>query len=335
MTESKEVERIRLLLDDAAAGETTGDFDAVYRRALRQRVAWRGGLATALAAVVAAAVVVPSVVLSHGSSSPTVRVLRGGGGPSESTAPGDLDPVQLVGSWRVSAAGEPDGTSLILGGGDLRVFRACGMLDGVWTASRSGLFVGYPYGGDGTCFLGARKDPDVPWLTAAKRYRIDGDERLLLDASGNVVARLSPGAHPTVGPNDVPSFAAPPVVNAKLRAMFDPPAPLPASLRPASLDDMLGRWHALGPKAGNSKAYVAFRADGTWTGSDGCNGIGGRFAVGPAGELLVTQGGQTLVGCGNSPVSSWVGTAGRVGLDGPDLVLVDERGEELGRLGKG
>jgi hypothetical protein len=91
------------------------------------------------------------------------------------------------------------------------------------------------------------------------------------------------------------------------------------------------RWQAVVAQL-NPRSYLQFDADMTWSGSDGCNGVGGRYQIGAGGELLLVAGGQTAAGCGNSPASGWLEQPGRIGISGRDLVLVDGRGAVLGRL---
>jgi hypothetical protein len=123
-------------------------------------------------------------------------------------------------------------------------------------------------------------------------------------------------------------------VTPRLRDQLSDPVPLAPRWQPAGRTDVLGRWRPLGPRAGNPRAYVAFDDRGRWTGSDGCNGAGGRYAVGPAGALLTTSGASTLIGCDNSPVPAWVASARRVALDGAALVLFTGDGRVLGRLAR-
>jgi hypothetical protein len=68
-------------------------------------------------------------------------------------------------------------------------------------------------------------------------------------------------------------------------------------------------------------------------GSDGCNGFGGRFAVGPEGSLVAINGDAGGgVACDTSPAPYWVSEARRVALDDGQLVLFDGVGKSLGRL---
>ncbi|MBV9293091.1 MAG: META domain-containing protein [Frankiales bacterium] len=248
------------------------------------------------------------------------------------------DPTRLVGSWHLTAAGEDPGAILTIGdreSGKLVLFRRCGMFFGGWRANPHGLFIGDLYGGDQSCYLPA-KNPAWPWLDRVTGFRTDGSAMLLLDRAGATVARLTPGAHPHAGPNDSTTYAGPPVVTKAIRDQVRDPAPLPAGLRPAPASDVLGRWL---PVVGHEqkspvadRAFVAFGRDGRYTGSDGCNGAGGRYVVGPDGLLLATSGASTAIGCANSPVSEWPARAGRVGLRHGRLVFVSPTGTILGEV---
>lgn len=58
----------------------------------------------------------------------------------------------------------------------------------------------------------------------------------------------------------------------------------------------MGRWVAAGKE--RTDAFLAFAADGTYT---GCNGSRGRYALGKHGRLLATVGPTTLIGCDGAP----------------------------------
>lgn len=268
------------------------------------------------------------VLLVAGCSGSGSGAARQPNGPSH---PVVGNPLELVGAWHVTGAGEQAGTSLILGS-QLILFRSCGELFGSWNADEYGDFIGAATGGSQRCFLGRHEDSDVAWLRQAVGFRIVGLGRILVDASNKVVARLSPGAHPTAGSDVAPSEASPPVVTPALAHSFMPPAALPSRFQPATTDSVLGRWHAVGPTAGNPAAYVEFSTEGRWDGSDGCNGIGGNYAIGPAGELLTTSGASTDVGCDNAPLDTWIGQARRVAVSQGRLVLFDATAHEIGVL---
>jgi hypothetical protein len=170
-------------------------------------------------------------------------------------------------------------------------------------------------------------------LHRAVGFRLDGANPILLDGQGRQVARLLPGARPTAGPGLAPSEVEPPVVTDEVRRAFVPAVEVAAPLVPATRDALTGRWVPVGGRA--PEAYVELRPNGEWTGSDGCNGTGGRWVAGPAGALLATTGASTLIGCDNVPVGGWLGATRRAGLHAEVLVLLDASGAELGRLRRG
>jgi hypothetical protein len=255
--------------------------------------------------------------------------------PSANGSAVDGDPAQLVGSWSLQAPGEESGAILVVGDrldGGLLLFRGCGMLDGSWRANTHGLFVGEIDGGDMGCYDRVH-DPAPTWLNRVVGYRQDGSDELLVDEAGADVARLTPGAHPTTGPNESSEFASPPVVTAQMRKSFTDPAPLPADLAPADPAAVVGRWVPVQPAT--SRAYVSFAADNTYSGSDGCNAEGGHYVIRAEGVVLATSGGSTLVGCENSPLPGWIVASGRVGTRDGRLVFVDPAGKVLGEAKHG
>ena len=246
------------------------------------------------------------------------------------------EPTGLIGSWTASGTGVEKGTVLRLAGDGLTVFGGCQVLFGEWIAEPSGLFLADVNGASsargGGCAASNR--PELPaWLARASGFRTEGSVRVLQDDAGAEVARLRPGARPTAGPDLDPSQAVPPTVTDEARRRLAPPAALPATLTPPARESLAGRWvPAAGPAGGPQLAHVVLAADGTWQGSDGCNGTQGRWATGPGGVLLATGGLSTQIGCDNVPVGAWLVTARRVGLDGEVLVLLDAAGTETGRL---
>jgi antitoxin (DNA-binding transcriptional repressor) of toxin-antitoxin stability system len=258
----------------------------------------------------------------------------------DGTPPAGGDPVELVGLWTVrEAAGEEPGAILRLADRGLSLWRKCGHLDGAWAASTDGLFVGHVFGGSGACVRAPDSGPDSgpAWLKQAAGHRADGRDRLLVDRAGRPVARLVPGGRPEVDANTAASEAEPPVVTADLRDRLSPAAPLPAGLRPASAAELAGRWVPVRGAGGRSPQppHVELRADGSWSGSDGCNGQGGRWVAGAGGAVLAVAGAQTLIGCTGVNVGSWLTDAARAGFAGDELVLLDRAGRELGRLRAG
>jgi hypothetical protein len=228
----------------------------------------------------------------------------------------------------------PEDTALLLGE-ELWLFRTCGLLSGAWRAGHGGSFIGMTDGGSSRCFEPglAQRSSDLAWLNEASAFRSDGERRLLVDSAGRVLATLTPGARPSPRPDHAAQFAEPPVVTDELRARFREPAPLPERLEPATVATLRGGWvTAAAADRGNGRGFVEFKDGMTWAGSDGCNGLSGRFAVDARGELLTTHGFSTLIGCDMSPATQWVGQTRRAAFDGETLVLLDVDAHELGRL---
>lgn len=250
-----------------------------------------------------------------------------GGGESAATA----DPADLIGSWTLAEPTEQGDSVIRLALHDVRVWRDCGTISGFWRANWYGQFVAYIAGYRGDCGSGTPSTPD--WLHRATSFAVEGDARLLLDAQGEVTARLLPGAEPTPGPNLAPSQSERPVVTDEIRRALAPAAPLPPEVEPVGADALTGRWVPTDDTGGRPETpHVELAADGGWQGSDGCNGYQGRWIAGPEGALLAVTGPTTLIGCDNVPVGGWLAGASRAGLDRDVLVLLDASGEELGRL---
>lgn len=247
-------------------------------------------------------------------------------------SPEPRDPLALVGRWHVDGPGIAAGTALVLGE-ELHVFLRCGVLDGTWEADGpQGLFVAMTYGGDSACYP-AGQDPSPDWLDDARSFAVEGEQRTLRDAAGTVLVRLRPGARPTVGPNRSDQAAAEPQLTPRLRERLAEPAPLPPGAEPISAAQLQRRWVPV--DVANPKVELVFAADGRYSGSDGCNGEGGRYALGRQGRLVGIGGPSTAIGCDGAPVGSWVDRAGRAALVDGELVLYDADAQVLGRLRPG
>jgi heat shock protein HslJ len=74
---------------------------------------------------------------------------------------------------------------------------------------------------------------------------------------------------------------------------------------------------------------LTFRSDGTWTGSDGCNNLGGTFTIGQRGEFTSHAKGQRLVECGNVPHTTVLAAARRITADQTTLKFYAGDGREV------
>ncbi|HEX4017305.1 MAG TPA: META domain-containing protein [Frankiaceae bacterium] len=243
--------------------------------------------------------------------------------PSASASAKPVDPLLLLGAWNVlTPTGKPTREYLRIGD-DLELSPPCGVLNGSWSANAAGMFLAETDGGSSGCFSTANGGGKAPsWLTSATTFRVDGPTRVLRDGAGDVVARLSPGRGMYRAPN-----------RTQLRMRLATSPPLPGTLTPATATSLTGRWlpspvrhYTAGTPA------VTFAADGSWTGSDGCNAQSGRWRLGLAGTFLTTGGPSTLVGCAGVAVGSWMSRVRQVGFAGATMVLRDGSGAEIGRL---
>jgi hypothetical protein len=232
--------------------------------------------------------------------------------------------VSLVGNWLVlTPDGKATSSSLRITADQLVLHLPCGDLIGEWTANPQGLFAAETDGGSSACFTSASGRGQEPsWLNDAVTFTVAGASHTLLDAKGHVLRKLTAGHGIIATPNV-----------AQLRARLATAPPLPGGLFPATTKMLVGHWlpapvrhYSLGTPA------ITFAADGSWSGSDGCNGQGGRWRLGPAGTLVSTAGPSTQIGCPGVPVGSWMSLARSAGFNGTTLVLVDGSGKQIGRL---
>jgi META domain len=101
------------------------------------------------------------------------------------------------------------------------------------------------------------------------------------------------------------------------------------------MDALVGRWVPVGDagRAAPTRPFVELAADGTYTGSDGCNRTRGPWSAGLDGTLHVGPGPSTRMACPDMvAVPSWFTLAARLRFDGAELVLLDAGGAELGRV---
>lgn len=290
--------------------------------------------ARALAGVVAIGVILATGCTQFpgdpgGRNSETPPPTEAGTGP-ESAALG------LVNLWRVSGVPEEEvDTWLRLDAGSFQLWRDCGMIDGSWGATET-RFLASIYGASEDCVT-PEGFPTAEWLDAVTGYRAVGAGWQLTDAGGGVVATLTIDGAPEPIPTAAKLYTEPPEITDSMREVMRKPAPLPTELRPVTAATLVGKWTPVDFVASpdpsrTTDPHVLFARDGTWTGSDGCNGGNGRWAVDTAGALLATVGPMTQIGCEGAPVPTWVATARLAGFDGELLSLLDLDGSEIARL---
>ncbi|GAA3148765.1 heat shock protein HslJ [Kribbella aluminosa] len=74
---------------------------------------------------------------------------------------------------------------------------------------------------------------------------------------------------------------------------------------------------------------LVFKADGTWTGSDGCNSLQGTYSIGQRGAFSATAGPQHMIGCENVPHTGVLTAAKRVAISGDTLQFFGADGAQL------
>ena len=114
------------------------------------------------------------------------------------------------------------------------------------------------------------------------------------------------------------------------------PAPSATGQRAGRLA-LVGRWDPIPTAAPTARTwgtrpFLEFATDGTWEGSDGCNGYSGRWSIDAAGDFASTQLPSTLLGCEPIEVGGWVRETRTVEVTGELLVLRGERQVPLGTL---
>ena len=93
-------------------------------------------------------------------------------------------------------------------------------------------------------------------------------------------------------------------------------------------DDIIGVTFASSEKG---EPFLEFANDGSYRGSDGCNGIGGTYTV-EDDELVLKPGLSTLMACPG--VDTWVRGAKSVKLGDDALIVFDKGGSEIGTLAR-
>lgn len=242
-------------------------------------------------------------------------------------------PSKLVGQWDVEGSGVEPGTIMTFSTTEAIVFLDCGLAQGSWRSLPGGAFLADLYGGSGSCEP-VDNSFTPPWLEQASSFAVLGERRELRAADGRVLVTLRPAAtRPELPDTVIDDYADPPVLTEQDRAKLDRPLPgFPAGIRPAEPSELLGTWVRPGETGeGDNWPHATFRDDGRWIGSDGCNGLGSRWAL-VDGALLTGDGVSTLIGCENIALLAGAVLAG---FDGETLVLLDEQGKETHRVVRG
>jgi len=90
--------------------------------------------------------------------------------------------------------------------------------------------------------------------------------------------------------------------------------------------DVIGVW---GDPDASGEPSLEFAEDGTVSGTDGCNQLGGQYAV--EGDTVTFSGMHTtLMAC--EGVDAWLGGAATAAVDGESMTVYDDSGDRLGTL---
>lgn len=151
---------------------------------------------------------------------------------------------------------------------------------------------------------------------------------LISGAAAVAVAAIAVAGFGLAGSNNRP--AQPPVAGGQAPVSATP------TPQPPTAQTVSGTWRPL--QMAGFKALKAarpddpvlmFRPDGTWTGSDGCNGLQGTYSIGQRGEFTATSGPQHMIGCNNVPHTGVLMSAKRVAIDGDTLQFFGADGRQL------
>jgi heat shock protein HslJ len=74
---------------------------------------------------------------------------------------------------------------------------------------------------------------------------------------------------------------------------------------------------------------LTLHPDGTWVGSDGCNGLHGTYTIGQRGAFSATSGPQHMIGCDNVPHTGVLTSAKRIAVAGDTLQFFGADGHQL------
>ena len=291
--------------------------EALIKKARRRQ--WRRRLLVGLIVLVVGLASGIWAMSADGTRAPTSKRT----GPARSAAGSaarsrHANPLRLVGVWRVTDTGVRPAPVVSVGSLGLLVWQPCGWASGGWNANQQGLFVGNLTGGAAACALTAG-DLNPRWLAAATAYKATGRDELIVGSTGGVLARLVPTTVPkALRKGFLPAYVHPVVTPQLRKDLLKVNLPLPSGLVPATAKQLVGAWvpASLPLKHWRQTPHLTFTSDRNWSGSDGCNGLGGRWSLGRGGSLVVVSMGSTLIGCDNVSVEWWLFKATRAAFRG-------------------
>jgi heat shock protein HslJ len=100
-------------------------------------------------------------------------------------------------------------------------------------------------------------------------------------------------------------------------------------------DQLVGTWVVDATFETPTKPFLTVIDDGTWRGSDGCNGVEGTWELRPGGTLEVTAGPTTMIFCEGKPLPNLFAAAKAAVVEDATLTLLDESGAVTATLIEG
>jgi len=101
-----------------------------------------------------------------------------------------------------------------------------------------------------------------------------------------------------------------------------------------SPEDLVGRWVTGVSYDSPEVPFLLIADDGTWTGSDGCNGVQGEWSIDDEGALSVEAGPSTLIACDGVALPSIFAASAMASIDGGRLRLFDDEGATTVKLAR-
>ena len=101
-----------------------------------------------------------------------------------------------------------------------------------------------------------------------------------------------------------------------------------------SPEDLVGRWVTGVSYDAPDVPFLLIAEDGSWTGSDGCNGAQGEWSIDQTGALTVSAGPSTLIACDGVALPMIFSEAAMASIDGGRLRLFDEEGATIVKLAR-
>lgn len=98
---------------------------------------------------------------------------------------------------------------------------------------------------------------------------------------------------------------------------------------PATAEQLVGTWVTGETYDSPELPFLTFAADGSWMGSDGCNGNSGEWSIASDGGLTTSAGLSTLMACSGAPLPKSLTKASKALIDDGSLLLTDGDGATI------